>query len=720
MLYFNQIKIYCICLITFLFSIISLSANSDEDSLLVLLSQTKIDTAIIDIYINLGHSTFNTDLKKTENYYEEALNISVKQNDVVRQAIAYGWIAYLYYYKGDYKQSLENYYKKLELAIALNDKIGEANVLNNIAQIHSIKGDNEKYLSNLLKAVKIWEEENAQENLIPGLINLGSYYYDEGQLDRALEHVQRARKISLETDNEEYLGVILNTLGSLFEEFKQYENAAEYYNKALEIRRVKNDVKGIIACLNNIGYLHYKQESYKKAISFYEQTKQLAFENNLESNKAYIYLLIGRANVKMNNTKEATRNLKLSYQSAESIGNKVEMTNAAEELYAAYAKAKNYTEAYKYQAIFLEMYQESSEDNKTNAIAEMETKYRTAKKEKENDLLKVEQQLDKAELDKKSTQQLMMLVVIGLILLVVVYVLYSLTQKKKTNKLLNVQNAEISLKNDIIEEKNKDITDSINYAQRIQNAILPSTSILQNNFESFIYYKPKDIVSGDFYWVKEIGNKVFFAVVDCTGHGVPGAFMSIIGYHSLNKIVEDLKLEKSGEILDALNKEVNKSLGLKEGKEISIRDGMDISICCIDKNENTLTYSGANNSLYLLRKKQHTLVGLEVILENESTSFYEIKPNKMAIGGGDNQKSYQTHTFNLEKGDTIYLFSDGYADQFGGEKGKKFKYKPFKKMLLSFQEQSMEHQLAFMNKVMIDWMGDIEQLDDICVMGVRV
>ena len=253
-----------------------------------------------------------------------------------------------------------------------------------------------------------------------------------------------------------------------------------------------------------------------------------------------------------------------------------------------------------------------------------------------------------------------------------------------------------------------------------KNAILPNKSILQKDLESFIYYKPKDIVSGDFYWVKEIGSKVFFAIVDCTGHGVPGAFMSIIGYHSLNKIVEDLKIEKTGEILDALNIEVNKSLGLTNDNPIFIRDGMDISICCIDKGENKIFYSGANNSLYLLRNKENVLKGFEPILDNEQFNFYEIKSNKMAIGGGINKSSYNTHSINLAKGDTIYLFSDGYADQFGGVKGKKFKYLPFKKMLLSIQNKSMDYQLIHIDRIITEWMGDLEQLDDICIMGVRV
>jgi serine phosphatase RsbU (regulator of sigma subunit) len=358
-----------------------------------------------------------------------------------------------------------------------------------------------------------------------------------------------------------------------------------------------------------------------------------------------------------------------------------------------------------------------------NAIAEMQTKYETEKKDNEYSLLLAEKKLDKAEIRRKSTMQIMLLLGLLIALVVVAYVVYSLNQKKKTNKILNAQNEEITEQHFIIEEKNKDITDSLNYAQRIQDAILPEESLLNKSHEAFIYYRPKDIVSGDFYWMKEIGDKIYFSVVDCTGHGVSGAFMSIIGINSLNKIVDDLKIESTGKILDELNKSVNTALGVNHADEnsiVNIRDGMDICICSIDKSTNNLEYSGANNSLYLIRNKENLIKERDCILDNDQSIFYEIKPDKMAIGGGSNKVKYKTHSIQLKKDDTLYLFSDGYADQFGGTKGKKFMYKPFKRMFLSIQDQSMDSQLSHIDKTMREWKMGIEQLDDICVMGVRV
>jgi len=349
----------------------------------------------------------------------------------------------------------------------------------------------------------------------------------------------------------------------------------------------------------------------------------------------------------------------------------------------------------------------------------MATKYEIEKKETENNLLKAEKELDKVALDKKSFQQQMLLIVLVLIMGVVVFVIYSLNQKKKTNKILNIQNEEILIKNTIIEEKNRDITDSINYAKRIQSAILPKMELLQKDFESFIYYRPKDIVSGDFYWIKEVGEKIYFSVVDCTGHGVPGAFMSIIGYNSLNRIIDDFNITETGLILDKLNDLVIESIGNQSKEVLTIRDGMDISICCIDKGSNTLEYSGAHNSMYLLRNKKNIIGEIEPVLADENIVFYEVKADKMAIGGSVNKNKYKTHRIKLEKKDAIYLFSDGFADQFGGEKGKKFMCKNFRKMIMNIQNMDFDNQLSFIDKTMVDWKGELEQLDDICVMGVE-
>ena len=494
-----------------------------------------------------------------------------------------------------------------------------------------------------------------------------------------------------------------------------------YYEKAMTIANQLNDIvlKGILYENRAVG-LKYSNR-YLEALKYHKMAIEIDIKTNKTASLETNYLNIADLYFEMNNYQKSIEyNLK-SLDLALELKSTNNIMQAYSGLAECYEQMGDKSNAYKNIQLYANWKDTLYKQQNASAMAEMQTKYETDKKEAENTLLIAENELDKAELDKKAIQQKMLLILLGLVLLIVGYVVYSLNQKKKINKLLNTQNEEILEKNEIIEEKNKDITDSINYAQRIQDAILPDESLLNNNYESFIYYRPKDIVSGDFYWIKEVDDKLFFAVVDCTGHGVPGAFMSIIGANSLNKIVEDLKIYKPGKILDELNLLVNSALGVNTSADsLKVRDGMDISICVINKKNNRLEFAGANNALYLLRKSLTPLSALDSIMDNGDIFFYEIKANKMAIGGGENVKGYNTHTVDLEEDDTVYLFSDGYADQFGGPKGKKFMYKPFKRMFLSIQDKSMENQLMHIDKTMREWKKDLEQLDDICVMGVRI
>ena len=245
---------------------------------------------------------------------------------------------------------------------------------------------------------------------------------------------------------------------------------------------------------------------------------------------------------------------------------------------------------------------------------------------------------------------------------------------------------------DITEEKKQEITASITYAKRIQGAILPPKHLISNSLpNSFILYKPKDIVAGDFYWMQKVDKTVYFAAADCTGHGVPGALVSVICNSALNRSVREFRLSDPGLILDKARELVLEEF---EKSEEEVMDGMDIA----------LKYAGANNPLWLIRNN-------EVI---------ETKANKQPIGKFDNPSPFTTHTIQLAKDDCCYIFSDGFVDQFGGEKGKKFKPKRFRELLLSVQDKSMDVQKQLLNEAFEDWRGDLEQVDDVCVIGVKV
>jgi serine phosphatase RsbU (regulator of sigma subunit) len=256
----------------------------------------------------------------------------------------------------------------------------------------------------------------------------------------------------------------------------------------------------------------------------------------------------------------------------------------------------------------------------------------------------------------------------------------------------------------LIEESHREIKDSINYAKRIQSAILPSNRIIKESFaDAFVLYKPKDVVAGDFYWLENCGDQIMFAACDCTGHGVPGAMVSVICNNALNRSVREFGLKEPGKILDKTREIVISEF---EKSDDEVKDGMDMSLGSLSLSALTLTWSGANNPLWILRK--------------EGSAIEEIKADKQPIGKYAEAKPFTTHQLNLSKGDIIYLITDGYQDQFGGEKGKKFKASNLKELIVSIKSETMENQKNLIDEAFETWRGKLEQIDDVCIIGIRV
>ena len=292
------------------------------------------------------------------------------------------------------------------------------------------------------------------------------------------------------------------------------------------------------------------------------------------------------------------------------------------------------------------------------------------------------------------------LIALGVIILMA-FVLIPYTRKILREEELRKEQARIQAA--IIKEKNRDITDSINYALKIQSAILPPLTTFENLLpESFVFFKPKDIVAGDFYFLEEFEGHIYVAVADCTGHGVPGAMVSVICSNALSYVVKDSNITDPGKILDAVTDIVIEKF---KSSPDGIKDGMDISLCKINVANKTVDYAGANNALYIIKN---------------GGEFSSIKPDKQPIGQFDHRKPFSTHSLQLESCDSIYLFTDGFADQFGGTNGKKLKYKPFKNELISSNNKPLTDQLLILDKFFEDWKGDYEQVDDVCVIGIRL
>ncbi|MEY3237844.1 MAG: hypothetical protein RI883_1945 [Bacteroidota bacterium] len=296
---------------------------------------------------------------------------------------------------------------------------------------------------------------------------------------------------------------------------------------------------------------------------------------------------------------------------------------------------------------------------------------------------------------------------VAIISVVLIQSRYVLTKKEIIARLaLAATNDQLEIQKSLIEEKNKEITDSINYAQRIQQAILPDKEEIYNSLpQSFALYKPKDIVSGDFYFFAKNHDTIFIAAVDCTGHGVPGAFMSMIASEKLNDAVN--QSSDLSEILKILNIGIKTSLKQSEQNDESTRDGMDLALCAVDTKNRIVKFTGANRPLWIIKKSSELLE--------------EIKATKKAIGGfTEDDQFFESHEIKLNEGDTFYLCTDGFADTFNGENGKKLTTKKFKEIIVEIQELSMSDQENFLNVFIEDWKAGTEQIDDILVIGVRL
>ncbi len=391
---------------------------------------------------------------------------------------------------------------------------------------------------------------------------------------------------------------------------------------------------------------------------------------------------------------------------AKEISAKDLMKDGYSNLSEIYEKKNNFKEALAHERLHSDIKDTLLNEENTRHMNEMQTKYETAEKDKQ--LIQQDAEITKqqAEAKQKAAERNAFIIGFGLMLILAFFIFRSYRQKQKANIIITQQKNEVENQKNIIEEKNKDITDSINYARRIQRAMISPESFFKKNLKDFFaLYKPKDIVSGDFYWgSKTTSGTILVAAADCTGHGVPGAFMSMIGVSKLNEIIVERNIAAPAEILNQLRHEVIKALNPEDAEE-EARDGMDISLCAFDLDKMKLEYAGANNSIYLVRKGELT----------------EIKADKMPVGKYSGEiKLFTNYEIILQKNDIIYFFTDGYADQFGGEKGKKFKYKQLEELLISTHNKPMEEQKQILDSTMEKWKGNLEQIDDILILGVKI
>lgn len=586
-----------------------------------------------------------------------------------------------------------------------------ANVYVNQSLIFDALGNYPEGLAASQNALQIFSELNHNTGKATCYSDIGVFHYYRGEDSLARVYLEQAFQIYQSINDSSGMAQCYNNIANTYFENNDYEAAINNYNKGLEIDRMLNDVEGQSIFLSNIGETYTYLEQYEVAEEYLQKSLLLAESlddpwtiSNPLRGLGELYQILG-------DTEEAINVVKRSVKLCLEIDALPELASAYNQLFTLYYAKGNYKEAILYHELYYQAKDSIFNIEKETLFHDMEIQFQV--KDKNQKLILAQKNKEVAdlahqkEIDKSKERQNLILLGLISVAIVLLIVIVNVLQKKKANKLLRHQNKVIQNKNTKInqaykeiEEKSNEILDSINYAKRIQSAILPSSGNLSRLLpNSFVLYKPKDIVAGDFYWLESKNNKVLFAAADCTGHGVPGAMVSVVCNNALNRSVREYGLTDPGQILDK-----TKSLVVEEFEksEDDVKDGMDIAICCIDNN--ILSYAGAHNPLWIYR----------------NGTLIEKKADKQPIGKFEYKKSFTTHEIELQKGDTIYLFSDGFPDQFGGERGKKYKSINLKKYLLSIQSHSMQEQKELLNTEFENWRGNLEQIDDVCVIGVKV
>jgi len=638
------------------------------------------DTSLVVSYLSLSEILYVYNIDTLKSLSERSKLIAKKSllknnSEIVKKrlktslAAALNNIGYIYNAQGQTKKALAYFSQSLKISEELGDKKEIAFSLNNIIETLNGQGEAIEVLDYLSRSIKKREEEIlSKSDMAISLNNIGALYNSRGQVKEALGYYSRSLKIREEIGDKEGIASSLNNIGVIYIKQGQVKEALGYYNRSLKIREEIGDKSGMASSLNNIGVIYKDLGQLNEALIY--GLKSLTFSQEIASP-----MRIGRA------------------------------SGLLSEVYEKQDKGIKALEMYK---LFITM-RDSIENKETQKAAALQQAKYAYEKQKtlddaaHNKILAVEQ-------EEKEQQQILtgaITIGLGLVVIFLIFVFNRLKATRKQKAVIEQQKVEVEKQKEVVdlahnelEEKNQEIMDSIVYAKRIQSAILPPSKVVKECLkESFILYKPKDVVAGDFYWMHQQEGKVLFAAADCTGHGVPGAMVSVVCNNALNRSVREYGLTIPGEILDKTREIVVQEF---EKSEEDVKDGMDIALCSIEGMK--LQYAGAYNPLWIIRNGE----------------VLETKANKQPIGQFENPEPYITHSFNLEKGDAIYIFSDGYVDQFGGEKEKKFKAKAFRELILSIQDKAMEEQKKSIDEAFETWKGDLEQIDDVCVIGVRM
>ncbi len=659
-----------VCVLRFSFTYAQFNSKL-ADSLTLKLKTLGYDTNRIKCLNELAFTIKYTDPKQAEKYCNEVIPLAEKLKFYRGLAFANKTKGILMDEKGNYPEAINFYMVSLACSKKISDKMATARTEANIGIVLRKLKKNKEAINYFKSSYLFFVNRNATYEMVV-LMNIGLSYIDLHIADSALLYEKRAFEVMKKNNFED--PKVYGNLGLAYCEKKDFVSAEPLIKRCLEIEK--------------------EQQAKPSSIAVWSMDLAFVYKNTGKEDAAIKLLedvipLFGKD--------------KYTY----------EATHCYNQLAGIYEKKGDWKNAYKYHKILSQIKDTIYNAENSSQVNGLKEKYETEKKETEIKLLTADKATQEETLKKNRIIIYAGTALTALLLLFAVFVYRSNRQKHRTNQelvfkneLIENQKKEVESQKELVEEKQKEILDSISYAKRIQQAILPPDNFITQFLPtSFIYYQPKDIVAGDFFWMEVTANKILFAVADCTGHGVPGAMVSVVCSNALNRSVKELNITEPGKILDKVRELVIETF---ERSESDVKDGMDISIISIDKNNGggnvTIQWAGANNPLWYFSNRQ----------------MHELKANKQPIGKTDQPKPFTTHTLTLNKKDKLYLFSDGYADQFGGPKGKKFKYKQLQEILAANNSLTLLQLKDLLKNSFDNWKGTLEQVDDVCVVGIEV
>lgn len=671
--------------------------------------------------LNIGNSYQALyEIDSALDHYNIALSIFKELTFDSKTAETLHKIASLHFSMSNYKAALQYANESLEIYEIIDDIKTIASMHALLCDIKSILGFKTSAIEDCRKSLILYESLKLTEGKSKLLNSLGGIYLDLKQYQRCEEYFNRALYMAKFEQDSTMIADTYNNLGNVFLGKGEHEKAIQYFSKALNINQRKGNSRGIGSSYFNLGISVAGTGLYDSALIFFKKSLQYSQQYSDLELQAKNYSEIGKLYSEKGDLDLAIEHLRDGLIIAEKIDADPILQKCYFNLAKYYDDIGDNENALTYFKLYMLHKDEIFENQSTLKIAEAEALYNLEKKDKQIQLLRSENRIKDLEASERNLMNVWLITGLIFVFAIMIILYRQYRMQNRAHQILHKQKEAIEMQkeeiiaqrndiekiNQILTEKNNQITDSIQYAKRIQLSLLPDDELLKGHFKnSFILFQPKDIVSGDFYWLKNSKDVLCLAIVDCTGHGVPGAFMTLLANSLLNQIsLGEHECKSPSSLLQLLDEKVKQNLN-QHGTTFSTFEGMDMALCMINLKTQAINYSGAKIPLYY---KQDGI-------------FQHVKPDRISIGGNEIQeKKFTNKTIQLKKGDFIYLATDGFQDQFGGEEGKKYMKLHFRQLIEHISLQRADKQKNILYSKFNEWKGFHQQTDDVLVVGIEL